>query len=820
MAFLGSSSSEKLDTNELLTNSTTNGSGLSSCDFCSKILTILITSDGDKVPLGSFPDAVNTDCPHARWLRVAQFCGSSGDCECEQGDLYTFREILGRMGLERYCSCNSQPLGCPTRTVAIHPVRFKDNKISRDKKYRLIRHEDTNIEYVKTWLNRCLRDHRGRCDQHIIKGLRTYQPELLIDTVRGCLSPHTPDEAPKRYLALSYVWGRPGRVPMFRTTTNNVEDLKRPGVFRSGPIANQLSKTVRNAIYLTKLLGETFLWVDSLCIVQDDDPTRERALRYMHTIYSGAVLTVVVESERHSDDGIRGIRDRTEPPNGLEGDESVKVESSAYPPTHPQDYHMRMWTFQEYIFSRRRLVFGQGPVIWECSSARWRDDVVSEPGGILPERDKGHDKYGMRSYGFRDMVKSRIPKLSSLRRIVARFNERVLTVPTDVLSSFSGIQSMLEQQLFPDGLLYGLPEFFFDIALVWDQLGTRATNRRRSPRHDFSGNPLLDDLPSWSWMGWQGTALLPDDIEFEAKPAYERTAARLGFVSPVTRWFTMKSPESEPRQPIRSQWYDFRQQAVNPLPEGWGKESFSLNLWKDKAYEIPAPPRCLPNFLYSHKSEPHHYYWYPVPVSAPLDTRENDSEARSQTQYLYCKTSRAFLYQDPLMDDYQLDQESKMRRNKGDMIIRTCRGRAVGVLWYRVEGDFVGDRQKVESVSIVKGYTSKRDLPKNIRDGQDPFSPIGDPDDMSFHDNDCSEDCDESIEADESGEDDESDEDNESNGGGIRDWEEGQAGKMDCYFVLSIYWKGGVVYRSAAGFVVADAWERYKEANLIDLILG
>ena len=62
------------------------------------------------------------------------------------------------------------------------------------------------------------------------------------------------------WVALSHCWGK-GQA--FKTKTNNLEGLRR------AMLLNILPATIRDAISITKWLGYQYLWVDSLCIIQD-----------------------------------------------------------------------------------------------------------------------------------------------------------------------------------------------------------------------------------------------------------------------------------------------------------------------------------------------------------------------------------------------------------------------------------------------------------------------------------------------------------------------------------------------------------------------
>ncbi|KAF2030740.1 heterokaryon incompatibility, partial [Setomelanomma holmii] len=89
-----------------------------------------------------------------------------------------------------------------------------------------------------------------------------------------------------RYVALSYVWGSASQ---YMLTEDNLEILMK----RGGVEKRHLTASVRDAIHLTAKLGERYLWVDALCIVQDAQVIRSQTLRDMDCIYAQSTLTVV-----------------------------------------------------------------------------------------------------------------------------------------------------------------------------------------------------------------------------------------------------------------------------------------------------------------------------------------------------------------------------------------------------------------------------------------------------------------------------------------------------------------------------------------------
>jgi hypothetical protein len=111
---------------------------------------------------------------------------------------------------------------------------------------------------------------------------------LLIDLCWGCLV-----EMPGtvKYCALSYIWGE---LPdSLETRKENIELLKQNGSITSKSNRSLLPQTVRDAIRLLQSLGQRYLWVDRLCIIQNDDENKHLNIMRMDSIYSNSYLTIV-----------------------------------------------------------------------------------------------------------------------------------------------------------------------------------------------------------------------------------------------------------------------------------------------------------------------------------------------------------------------------------------------------------------------------------------------------------------------------------------------------------------------------------------------
>jgi hypothetical protein len=121
---------------------------------------------------------------------------------------------------------------------------------------------------------------------------------LLIDIKRKCL---VKAWASHKYAALSYVWGN---VEMLQTTKANLAELQKKGALtrRQG----EMARVVRDAMEVVHALGIRYLWVDTLCIVQDDDRKKHSQIARMNIIYTHARITLVAIHGRDANAQLRG----------------------------------------------------------------------------------------------------------------------------------------------------------------------------------------------------------------------------------------------------------------------------------------------------------------------------------------------------------------------------------------------------------------------------------------------------------------------------------------------------------------------------------
>ncbi len=277
------------------------------------------------------------------------------------------------------------------------------------------------------------------------------------------------------YVALSYCWGGTQKVRLERA---NLERFKTRGL----PV-DELALTIRDAIVFTRAMGFRYLWVDALCIVQDDgDGDKAEQLPLMGTIYKQSALTIAAASGDHADAGLAPLRQRahfrpcpvySEVCDDGDGDGGHPV--FAVMPINTQQLlasrtaiDSRAWIFQEDVLASRTLKFGPEGLRWSCVTF-----CCSE---LRPDRPDLHPSFrtdhNLRTWTHRpDWNPSWHEVLDPRRRYfedwyaaVSHFSLRRLTSDVDRLPAVAGLARWMHtlrggayiQGLWKEDLEYGL----------------------------------------------------------------------------------------------------------------------------------------------------------------------------------------------------------------------------------------------------------------------------------------------------------------------------------------------------------------------------
>ncbi|OTA97108.1 hypothetical protein M434DRAFT_27179 [Hypoxylon sp. CO27-5] len=215
---------------------------------------------------------------------------------------------------------------------------------------------------IESWVQDCLSEHE-KCS---IPFQSSYFPKRVLD-VRNDHIVLREELNETRYACLSHCWG-PSQSPI-KTLTTTIDD------FRKEIPWSALSKTFQDAVDICRRLGIDYIWIDSICIIQDSDEDWDIESMKMADIYENAYLTIAATK---STDGTGGCYASTDP-------ETVFcrpiVENLVYcrkkPPEFNQFYRhkdwpllSRAWVYQEMRLSPRVLHFGAEEVLWQCRTCR------------------------------------------------------------------------------------------------------------------------------------------------------------------------------------------------------------------------------------------------------------------------------------------------------------------------------------------------------------------------------------------------------------------------------------------------------------------
>ncbi|KAK0647989.1 heterokaryon incompatibility protein-domain-containing protein [Cercophora newfieldiana] len=336
---------------------------------------------------------------------------------------------------------------------------------------------------LRGWIAKCGQGHTS-CPPSATGSFANMFPGLgvlrLIDVEEGCLI-ETIDTV--RYVALSYVWGT-SVSPTTKTTKRNKSSMMRPGsLLREGKPSSRLPLTVANAMTLVRNLGFRYLWVDALCLVQNDAEDVRRGVDVMDMVYEMAYLTIIAACGHDSSAGLPGVEPGVRAAKALVHTVDDGIQMGLYTEVdqllQTSVYESRAWTLQEHILSRRILYFLDDNVFFRC---REREAIESCRDHLELTHRGGTTVWSL----LPDSILMEHP-LDDYASIVGYYSERALTNQGDALRAMAGIMRRFWAKLgYP--MLEGLPTGAFDIFLVF--LGEGLSRR--------SG------FPSYSWAGWRG----------------------------------------------------------------------------------------------------------------------------------------------------------------------------------------------------------------------------------------------------------------------------------------------------------------------------
>ena len=371
------------------------------------------------------------------------------------------------------------------------------------------------LEKARSWITRCEQDH-PTCKHPSPPHLPTRVIEVGEEASSSACRLHISDKGERcEYLALTHCWGDGADVPkLTRASVERYQSRIDPAV---------LSNTFTDALHLTRRLGFRYIWIDALCITQDDEEDWAVEAGKMASVYGNAYLTIAAASSEDGTGGcfyvrkevhesrltsvpgkqwqvfLRQSTDHTQI-SPLGGNSSLKQ----YPLSR------RKWCFQEWVLSRRMLFFTEHELFWECKTEQlcecergpmpFLERKQFKDRGVAPGKLK-EDYASLLSPPDREEVVPRRHASELWRlwdRLVSEYTARRLSHETDILPAFSAIAR--------DFAHVSLGQY---CAGIWtDHLPDSLCWRPSARRYCRRSSKYC--APSWSWASVQGRIdLLP-----------------------------------------------------------------------------------------------------------------------------------------------------------------------------------------------------------------------------------------------------------------------------------------------------------------------
>ncbi|KAL5325571.1 hypothetical protein ACEPPN_006699 [Leptodophora sp. 'Broadleaf-Isolate-01'] len=480
------------------------------CEVCRMVLDGFMSYRdhvGKAIPL---PSSISIKCVPGRSMIVKRgvIKPPSGSENGSTSQEQTSDDILGTQGLEFFIKPG---IGRPTSR------HLSDNSCT---------------ELASQWIRDCSENHL-RCRQTH----STIMPSRLIDVGSDDQDPVLVEslELKAQYATLSHCWGK---VRPMTTTMSTLSDR-----MQSIPL-NLLPKTFQDTVLLTRKFRLKYLWIDSLCIIQDSKDDWEVESAKMGQIYRGSAITIAATSATDSRDGcfvekqnwIESVPFETLDVDGLPATVYVQsVSQASHDISHNRLFEdeplsRRGWVLQERLLSTRVLLYTASELVFECQT-----DLYCECGEFPFKRSFANadeslrsptaypashqwkvlsllkDTFARASIWSMTLLRDSSPSFLSIlfnlalqyatnnrlldrpkifqywRHIITIYTQRCLTFDRDILPALSGLASLI-QPLVLDAYLAGLWREDFHRQLLW----CKACSHIRLTADDHA---LLKSLP-------------------------------------------------------------------------------------------------------------------------------------------------------------------------------------------------------------------------------------------------------------------------------------------------------------------------------------
>jgi hypothetical protein len=325
-----------------------------------------------------------------------------------------------------------------------------------------------------------------------------FTPTRLIHVGTASVDPHLVERLNSKapYISLSYCWGK--KRPLVTTRETLSQHCK-------GIAWSSIPATFQDVMILARSLGIEYIWIDAMCIVQDDAEDWNREATLMASVYGNSYFTIASLLAHDAEAGIFQKSAATPsvleiPAPGNDGADTVIYARQAL--THMQSSRgypllQRGWTYQEQLLSPRVLYVEEYEISWECNAIKWCCCQHEHDATDFVHHHKADFSRFLRTRHIEPYIDSHLAVEDRLRvacrhmwqQLTSSYTKKLLTKLTDRLVALAGIAEVFGQVkqcryiagLWEDDIVHGLLWYCFE----GENVGWRA--------------PPEFIAPSWSW---------------------------------------------------------------------------------------------------------------------------------------------------------------------------------------------------------------------------------------------------------------------------------------------------------------------------------
>lgn len=323
------------------------------------------------------------------------------------------------------------------------------------------------------------------------------------------------------YMTLSHCWGEQDGPRPPKLTNANLDSMR-----NRIPI-EALPRTFKDAIQVARSLGVSYLWIDSLCIIQDSMEDWRRESRLMDKVYRYSACHIMAEAARNCDGGLFFQRDPQR--LGIFTLDEKQTSSLSHRSTVcvAQDYvnaksdkrkgsplYSRGWVCQERWLAPRQISFHSNQVFWECTRLKaceafpsW--EAIADLAGNLPTQCRISQPWNNSMVHSHNHTANRRDTLSSSwRAMVESYTTCTLTEEQDKLIAIQGLANIYKSSR-DDDYLAGLWRKQLPSGLMWTTRNGLQANGETTYR------PKTYRAPTWSWASVEGTIESFLEVDFK-----------------------------------------------------------------------------------------------------------------------------------------------------------------------------------------------------------------------------------------------------------------------------------------------------------------